>query len=791
MNITFLKLSLRNIRKQKLNSAINIIGLSIGLAAFLYLFLYIRYETSFDSFFPNKERIFRIVEDFQSKDQNTKQGFVSFPAAPCIKENIAGIENYCRVSPPSPNKCYIKNQLMDLGTFRFADANFFSFFHFELLSGDPKNILQNENNIILSENTAKRLFGSYDIIGKSLKWNHQNFTIAGIAKNPPSNTHLYFDAIGSIKYIEHSDDYWKGWGGGISFLSYVLLNENVTPAQIESQLPKLLDKQINNQWKDRGLHLSINLQNIEDIHLSDGSIDYDCDSNRSLKSLYILSIICLFILLMAIINYIILYSAQKIAKTKESYTLEVFGANKKGLFSNTFIEVLIISTLSVILSVIILLSAIPILSHYGIINISIKENIGTGILFISLFTILLSLIITILSNFKRIFSQSNLHGSPQIHQQNRSNHNGLLISFQFGIVIILLISIFTIQKQNKLLLNHELGINKENILLLESDEEFLNNELAIIKDKINQLAGVQAVSLSSQPIGTGITQNGYALEGQTERIMIKALYTDKDFLSCYGIHLQEGRNFSGNPIADKDVILVNQELIKEQNWKEPLNKTLERDGTLHVIGTINDFNFTSLQYGIQPMLIMANPDWDGWGFSTVSIRFQTNNIKKLRDDISKIWNKYLPESPYKISFFDDYLNTNYTSYLQQQKIITFFGFIGILIACIGLFGITVFLSHAKMKEIGIRKVNGAKIGEVLILLNKQFIKWVSIAFLVTIPIAWFLMHKWLQDFAYKTDLSIWIFATAGIITFFVALLTVTWQSWKAAIRNPIEALRDE
>ncbi len=334
-------------------------------------------------------------------------------------------------------------------------------------------------------------------------------------------------------------------------------------------------------------------------------------------------------------------------------------------------------------------------------------------------------------------------------------------------------------------------MDKENILMIESDEEFLNNELDIIKQEISRLANVQSVTLSSQPVGTGITQNGYKIEGQSDTKLINVLYTDKDFLNCYGIHLLKGNNFSGNPSADKDAILVNQELIKTLNWKEPLNKTLERNGTLHVIGTVNDFNFNSLAQNLKPLLIMANPEWDEWGYSTVSIRYQTTNIKKLRADIAQIWHKYLPESPYKISFFDDYLNTNYASYLTQQKIVTFFGFIGLLIACIGLFGVTVFLSQARIKEIGIRKVNGAKIGEVLLLLNKEFIKWVAIAFLTTIPITWYIMHKWLQDFAYKTQLSWWIFASSGIITLLTAVITVTWQSWKAATRNPVEALRDE
>jgi putative ABC transport system permease protein len=238
-------------------------------------------------------------------------------------------------------------------------------------------------------------------------------------------------------------------------------------------------------------------------------------------------------------------------------------------------------------------------------------------------------------------------------------------------------------------------------------------------------------------------------------------------------------------------VLINEKLAQRAGWKQPLDKTLNRNGDLHVVGVVDDFNFESLQNQIRPMLIMVNPAWDGWGYSTVNIRFQTTDIQNLISQVEHLWKDRFSGTPFQVSFLDDRLASNYRSFQAQQKLIGFFSFLAIIISAIGLFGVTVFATRLKTKEIGIRKVNGAKILEVMILLNKDFIRWVIIAFVIAIPIAWYAMHRWLENFAYKTELSWWIFALAGLLALGIALLTVSWQSWKAATKNPVEALRYE
>ncbi len=792
MNITFFKLAFRNIQKNKLNSVINILGFSMGTAACLFIFLFVKHETGFDDFHPNIDRIYRITGAYHSKDGISSTGFTWFPTAPDIKDNIPGIDAYCRVTGEEPVKCYSGKQLIKIDKFRFADENFFNFFSFKLKTGNPKTVLDDARKLVLTEKKAAQIFGDTDPIGQTLLYNHELFTVSGIAANPPPNTQLDFEALASVHYIAQHDYFWKGWGGGITFLSYLLLSENVSIQQVEQAFPVLLDKKINQYWTKRGLSLSTSLQNIRDVHLSDGTIDYDCPTNRSKKSIYTIASISLLILLLAIVNYIILYTAQKLSKTKDMGLLKMFGAGKNRLLFQAYIEVVILTTISSVPGFLFLSAGLPFLNNNLHTSVAVGKEIFPAFIFLLLTILLLSAIVAFISTRRAISSKTidAIKNTSTIGNSGAIREN-LLISVQFTIVILLLTSVFVISRQNSFLLNHELGFNKENIIVVSSEKEFLNNELEGFKKDVQQLAAVRSVSLTSQTVGKWLTQNGYTIEGQQEITMLNVLYTDADFLECFGIDLVEGRNFSSNSSLNKDAILINRQLVKKSGWDSPLDKTLDRDGKLKVIGVVKDFNFASLENTVHPLLIMANPAWDGWGYYHVNIRMQTSDIQGFISQLDKLWKDRFPETPFKISFLDDELASNYDSIKAQQKIVSFFSLLAGVIALTGLFGLTVFTVQMRIKEIGIRKVNGAKVREILALLNKDFIKWVIIAFAIATPIAYYAMHKWLENFAYKTQLSWWIFALAGLLALGIALLTVSWQSWKAATRNPVEALRYE
>ena len=792
MNIIFFKLAFRNILKNSVSSIVNIVGFSLGIAACLFIFLFIKYETSFDSFYPNSEKLYRVVSATKSSNSISKSGFTWFPVAKDLKNEVPGIDDFCRISEKNPAKFFIENETREIEKLRYADANFFQFFNFQLLAGNPETVLDNADKIVLTEKMATQLFGAVNPLGKTVLFNHKLFTISGIAANPPLNTHLIFDAIISIKYIEQSDLYWKKYGGGITFLSYLQLAENVSPEQIDKALPAFFDRKINERWKDTGMSQSAYLQNIKEVHLSDGSIDYDSTTNRNKKSIYIIVCINVLILLLAIVNYIILYTAQKITKTKNTGILKIFGAGKYSIMGQTYIEVILISSIASILGIFLLLMVTPFLNTYLQTSIFIESNIFSISLFLLVTIFLLSFLVTYFSTHQFVFAKATkpLKNSLTVSNPKKVTGN-FLISFQFTIVIILLIAVFIVARQNSFLLNSELGFDTENIITLQADDEFLNNELLPFEQDLKQLAEVKSVNLSSQKIGNGITGNGYRIGDDKEISMLNALYTDANFLECFNIDLLSGRNFKTNSKLDKNAILINEQLAKKSGWDNPLNKYIHRDGELEIIGVVQDFNFASLENAVKPMLIMSNPNWDGWGYATVNIRFQTSDIQSLLTQIDKLWKNRFPETPFEISFLDDLLASNYKSFIAQQKIISFFSFIAILIAVIGLLGLTIFTARTRIKEIGIRKVNGATIKDILILLNKDFIKWVGLAFIIAVPISWFVMSKWLENFAYKTALSWWIFAASGIIAFTIAILTVSWQSFKAANSNPVKALRNE
>ncbi|MGV8947600.1 MAG: ABC transporter permease [Lutibacter sp.] len=792
MNFIFFKLAFRNILKNSISSIVNILGFSLGITACLFIFLFIKYETSFDTFYPNSEKLYRVVTTTTASNSSSTSGFTWFPVAKDLKNEIPGIDDFCRITEENIAKIFIENETREIEKLRYADANFFQFFNFQLLTGNPETVIDNADKIVLTEKMATQLFGNINPVGKSLMHNHQLFTVSGIAANPPLNTHLIFDAIISIKYIEQSDLYWKDYGGGITFLSYLQLAEKVSPKQIDKGLPAFFDSKINEKWKDTGMSQAAYLQNIKDVHLSDGSINYDSSTNRNKNSIYIIVCICVLILLLAIVNYIILYTAQKITKTKNTGILKIFGAGKYSLMGQTYIEVVLISSIASILGIFLLLMVAPFLNTYLQTSIFINNNILSISLFLLVTIFLLSFLVTYFSTHQFVFTKTTdtLKNSITVSNPKKVKGN-FLISFQFTIVIILLISVFIVARQNSFLLNSELGFDTENIITLQADDEFINNELSQFKQDLQQLAEIRSVSLSSQMIGNGITANGYRIGDEKETSMLNVLYTDADFLECFNIELLSGRNFKINNTLDKNAILINEQLAKKSGWDNPLNKFIHRDGKLEVIGVVQDFNFASLENAVQPMLIMSNPNWDGWGYSTVNIRFQTSNIQSLLTQINKLWKTRFPETPFEVSFLDEVLASNYKSFIAQQKIISFFSFIAILIAVIGLLGLTIFTARTRIKEIGIRKVNGATVKDILILLNKDFIKWVGLAFIIAVPISWFVMSKWLESFSYKTTMSWWIFALSGIIAFTIAVLTVSWQSFKAANSNPVQALRNE
>ena len=793
MNLLFFKFSVRNILRNKLNSFINVIGLSIGIATTLFILLFLDFETGFDTFHPEGEKLFRIVLKGKTQNGIITNGFCWYPVASEIKNEISGIDDFCRVSPDNKAKLNINQQVHSIDKFRFVDENFFQFFKFDLVIGNPKTVLSNSNSMVLSRKTAQKIFGKKNPIGETIIFNQKVFTITGVAEDLPLNTHLMFDVIASNKFVEQDkENYWLGWKGGMDFLSYLKLTKGVKPEKIESLLPAFMDRKLNNAQELHHWEQTPILQKIKDVHLMSGDNHYDNADNRNRNSLFIVSSICILILVLAIFNYISLYLAQKSNKIKDLSLLKIHGANKIKLTIQTFIEILILSAISSIFGAILLNLFLPFLNNSLQTSVSMSQNYFKIFSFLLIIIFTISILITLLS-MSLIFKVKAIEALKETTQigGHRKIWGSSMVSFQFIVMIMLIISSFFISQQNNYILNKELGFDKQNILSISSDHEFKQNELLGFKQDLQAFPEITNTCLTSEQPGSGLTTNGYILGGQNSWTTINVLYTDADFLNCFGVQLVSGRKFNEDISTEKSSVLVNQQLVKKTNWNNPIGQKIIRSGELQVIGTVEDFNFAPLDSKIDPLIIMVNPAWDGWGYYYVNIKYKTTNIQSLIAKIGLLWQKRFPDIPYEIVFLDDNLALNYQSLISQQKLVVFFNSLSILIACLGLFGLTSLVTTKRTKEIGIRKINGAKTLQIVMMLNKDLLKWVAIAFVIACPIAWYAMHKWLENFAYKTELSWWIFALAGMLAFVVALLTVSWQSWRAATRNPVESLRYE
>jgi len=793
MNRLFFKLALRNIIRNYFHSLINIIGLSIGIATILFIFLFLKFETGFDNFHPDGNRIFRITEAWDIHDNHSVQGLSSYPIAADVKDAVPGIDDYCRVSDAQKVNCFVDGQQYKIEKVRFSDENFYSFFSFKLVTGDRLTMLNSADKIVLSESLAKQIFGNKNPLGLNLVFNQKTLTVSGISEDTPENTHLKFDALVSNKYIEQDkENYFLGWDGGMQFLSYLKLTKGASLDDIKAKLPAVVYQKLGKNIEGSGFKLTLDLQNIRDVHLSTGEGRYDCPDNRSKASIMIVAAIGLLILILAIVNYISLYVAQKNEKVKDLSLLTAHGADRKQIIIQFYTEVLSLSVISSVAGFLLFVLLSPVLNNFLSTSVHLKGSIVQSVLFVAILISILSLIITLISLFSvfRFNTSDAIRGNSLPGSRKNLLGNGFVV-FQFTIVGFLIISSLIINRQNRYILNRELGFNKENILSLFPDKEFKHNELLQFKQDLRDIPGINYVSLTSQGVGQGLTMNGYRITGETESQLYNVIYTDSEFLDCFGIKLTSGRNFLTNSVNDNSSILVNDKLIKRAGWENPIGQTIERNGKMTVIGTVNDFNFASLYSEIMPLVILCNPAYDKWGYNCVNIRYKTSDIQSLVRSIRQLWEKDYPGIPYEISFLDTQLAGNYLSLLLQKRLVTFFSILAIIIACMGLFGLTSLLAQRRTKEIGVRRVNGAKVLEIILMLNEDFIKWIVLSMLIAVPLAWYAMHRWLESFAFKTVISWWIFVVAGVMVLIISLITVSYKSLKAATRNPVEILRYE
>ena len=804
------KTAWRNLMKYKFISFINLFGLTVGLTCCLLILTYILNELSYDKYNKNADQVYRVTRSF-----NNEEGVVSLnlstispPFGYYLPTDFPEIIKMTRLLNNGTTPLRYKDKLINEENVYFADGNLFDVFSVNVIKGNPKTALSDPFSVMLTEETAKKYFGDEDPINKVIRANNQfDVKVTGVYKSFPSNAHMHPNILVSFNTLREPTVYGEenlrtNWGNN-SFFTYLLLPKNYNIERMKARFPAFVDKHMGDQYggKKPSKFTKLDLQKLTDIHLYSHT-DYEAEPNGDIKRVYIFSAIALFILLIACINYMNLSTARSALRAKEIGIRKVVGARKRELIIQFLSESVLITWSAIIIAFALLYITLPWLNKVSAQNLSLNILMKWQVLvplFLSPFVIgFISGIYPALfmSSFQPV---KTLKGLFKVGGSNISFRKVLVVT-QFAISIILIITTMIVFQQLRYMQNATLGYDKDHLLTMPYYSQ-MNDQYESFRNTLLQNSNIKEVGRSSRiPTGRLLDDMGASAPGTDSMVPVKSeirfVATDYDFIPTYGVQMDAGRNFSRSYGTDTSSFIINESAVKAIGWKSPqdaVGKNL-RYGFIngHIIGVMKDFHFESLHQTIAPLIFIMPPTAPGQTFyNNISIKISGNNIPKALAVIKETWQKYLPELPYQYTFLDEKFEALYESEQRQETIFTVFACIAIFIACLGLFGLSAFAISQRIKEIGVRKVLGANISSIVTLLSKDFLKLVLIAAIIAFPVAWYAMHNWLQDFAYRISIQWWVFVFAAVAALLIALLTVSLQAIKAAIANPVESLRME
>lgn len=784
----YFKIAWRNLWKNKILSLINLGGLSIGIAAVLLIGMYVYGETNYDRFQQNKSSVFRVgFRSWQDGKLLSDGPTFTPPFAPGAQSEFPEIKSFTRISSERVAYITYKDKTTKVENIHHADSSFFQLFSYKLLKGNPLTVLQVPYSIVLTNETAEKLFGKNpDAIGKVVRLNNQtDYTVTGIAQQAPANSHLSYNALLSFATLYKEPGNFMDWNGGQQYTAYLQLKDGANAGLLEKKLPAFMWKHINGQYAEVGIRTDAYLQPLTDVHLY-----YDGNSAALRTNIYVFGMVALLILIISCVNYVNLTTAGAIARSKEIGVRKVLGAGRGQLIKQFLIEAVLMTMVAFLISIFLVALLTPV--YQQIIDKDLPSlNVGTLPALLFLFTLILivgviagSYVAFYLSSFNatKIFKALLPQGTQSIFRK------GLVIS-QFIITIALIACTFVITLQLKYSKNINLGFDKNHILVLPLIGESTQNAYALLQQKLSQMPAVRQTSALSEIPYDGITSNGFIPEGRTDAMIVHQLDADENLLKTFDLKQVSGDYFSKDRPTINDGYLINETLAKTLNWQDPLGKTIRRNGVHKVVGVIKDFHFASLHDKIEPLIITNKP----WGdhFSFLAIKYQTGNTAAFVDEVKQAWKNVLPDAPFDYWFLDEAFDTVYKSEERFQQIFVYFSALSIILSLAGVFGLVALAMKQRTKEFGIRKVLGAGIADLIKLTTKDFVWPIVIATAIATPLAWYYMDKWLQNFAYRISISWPAFAIAGLLALAIVLITVSFQAIKAAVANPVKSLRTE
>lgn len=796
----YLKIAFRNVKKHKAYAFINIAGLAIGMACCILIISFIATELSYDRYHKKTDRIYRLGLDADLGGNQILMPISTAPAAPTLVQNYPEILDAVRFQ--RMGKVSVKDR--DLEFFEenvyLADNSIFNIFTFPMILGDPQSALKTAYSMVMTEDTAYKYFGDEDPVGKILKVGNQfDYTVTGVMENVPKNSHFTFDILCSFEslYAQRGEamEEWLSF----NLYTYVLIQENINIKELENKFPVLIDKHMGTELKAIGGKIEFFLQPLTQIHLH-SHMENEMSANSDIAYIYIFSAIALFILIIACINFMNLATARSALRAKEVGIRKVIGAERKELIRQFLGESLIYSLFSMIVAIGLAHLVLPLFSSLSGRELSI-DYFGMPWLIPGLIGMILfvglaagSYPALFLSSFQPV---KVLKGSLKAGAAN-ARFRSILVVGQFVISIGLIISTGVILNQLHFMKNKNLGFEKGNVVVVRTSAGPARESIDSIKQEFKKIPGVLSAGLTSQLPGREASISPYVPEGfsATEAQLMKNFDIDHDFIPTMGIELIAGRNFSSEFGTDaSDAIIINETAARKFGWAEPIGKKIENfsgedidvRSTKTVIGVIKDIHMSSLHSLIMPLYINYESD----DLDNIAIRINSNDVRGIIDKLRTKWSELYPNQTFDYYFLDDSLATLYESDGRLSRIFSSFTLFAIFIACLGLFGMSSFTAEQRTKEIGIRKVLGASVSGVVVLLAKDFLKLVLFANILAWPIAYLAMKEWTKGFAYQAGIGVEMFVITGVLAAVIALLTVSFQSIKAALSHPINAIKYE
>ena len=811
----FIKVALRNLQNNKLYSFINVAGLAVGIACCLLISIFIWHELSYDQHHKDGERIFRITNEVRFNDSHLKLATAPAPLMEATLKEFVEVEHAVRFRNRGSFIISKEDKKFKEEDVIMADSSVFNVFSIPMISGNPSTALKEPNTLVISESLAEKLFGHTEVVNETLILdNDKNYKITGVFENMPENSHFNFNMMIAMAELEEAKS--NNWVSN-NFHTYAKLRKGTSPEKFEQKLELLAQKYVSpqmeqalgvniDQFREKGNILSFSIQPIKDIHLHSDMMA-ELEANGDITYVYLFAAIALFILIIACINFMNLSTARSANRAKEVGIRKVLGSYKSYLIKQFLSESILLTAIAFIIGLAIAQIALPYFNDLSgkILQLPFNSLVFWGVVILSV------ILIGILAGFYPAFFLSSFKPSTVL-KSNKSKAGGnsafirsTLVIFQFSISIILIVGTIVVFKQLNFIQNKNLGFNREQIIIVKDAYGLQNNFEAFKQEVLKNPDIISGTATGFLPAGgTSLTDMTLWKEGEqpTEENLVSTQFwrVDHDYLETLQMELVEGRNFNPQIASDSNAIIINEAAVKAYGLKNPTESSLltfkydfekgevARDeyDKIHVIGVVKDFHFQSLKDEVKPLALNLSKSRSLYAF-----RFKAEKSQQVINHIENKWQQMSGGQPFLYSFMDDDFEKIYTNEMRLGRIFSVFAILAIFIACLGLFALSSFTAEQRIKEIGVRKVLGASVQSIVLLFTKDFSRLVLIAFLVAVPIAWFAVDYWLQNYTYRTEISLSIYFLAGIATLLIAVLTMSFQSIRAAIANPVDSLKHE